>query len=260
MRHLTTRLLGLLSIALIVPGAPSLRAQTTARPRTDILERMRRAYEGTWYATLTFTQRTIIARTGGVTDTTIWYEALSGPARLRIDFGPPAKGNGALFTADSTFLLRDGKLARTTAVGNPFLPLIMGVYLQPAAETLRQIALFGFDATRSGTARWEGRPVTIVGAATADDSTSAQFWIDDARQILVRVRGAVRGTGGADIHVGGYQRVGEAWLATRVTIASATQTQVEEYSDWKAGVPLAEALFDLAQWTTAAHWLTGRKP
>ena len=259
MRDRMTRVLRLIAIALMTPCSLALSAQTVTAPHTEILERMRRAYEGKWYSTLTFTQRTIIARAGGVTDTTIWYEALSGPARLRIDFGPPAKGNGALFTADSTFLLRDGKLARTNAVGNPFLPLIMGVYLQPTTETVRQLTLFGFDLTRSGAARWEGRPVTIVGTTTTEDSISAQFWIDDDRQIVVRVRGAVRGTGGADIHVGGYQRVGDAWLATRVAIASRAQTQVEEYTDWKAGVPLAESLFDIAQWTTAVHWIKGRK-
>ena len=249
----------LATVAVVVLcGRPSAQhAQRSAPAGAEVLDRMRRAYEGKWYSTLTFTQRTIIARAGGVTDTTIWYEALSGPARLRIDFGPPSKGNGALFTADSTFVVRAGKLARTSASGNPFLPLIMGAYLQPVSETSRQLALFGFDITRVTTARWEGRAVTVVGATTAEDSTSAQFWIDDDRQLVVRVRGMVNGTGGADIHIGGYQRVGDAWLATRVAIASGAQTQIEEYTDWTANVSLADEFFDPMQWTTVPHWFRG---
>ena len=198
-------------------AAHSVHAQASG---VAVLERMRAAYAGKWYSTLTFTQQTIVARANGVTDTTTWYEALSGPARLRIDMGLPSLGVGALFTADSTYVVRGGQLRRTDPVGNPFLPLIMGVYLQPVSETVRQLTLFGFDVTRVTTGSWEGRSVTIVGAASNTDSTSAQFWIEDERQVVVRVRGAARGTSGAYIHLGGYEHVGAAWLATNVSIAS----------------------------------------
>jgi hypothetical protein len=219
-----------------------------------LLQRMHDAYAGRWYQTLAFVQRTVIARAGGQSDTTIWYETLSGPSRLRIDIGPPAAGNGALFTAESTIVVHNGAVARAVDHGNPFLPLIMGVYLQPVAQTARELRPFGFDLARVGRSEWEGRPVVVVGTTDPADSASAQFWVDTERLVLVRMRGAINGIGNADIHVGGYVPVGPAWLATRIRIATGGQVQTEEYSDWTAGVAVSPALFDPAQWNTAPHW------
>ena len=229
-----------------------------AQPGVAILEGMRRMYEGKWYNTLTFVQRTIVERPGAKSDTTTWYETLIGP-RLRIDVGDPALGNGMLYTADSTYVVRGGTLARAIPSGNPFLPLIMGVYLQPVAKTMSELEAFGFDLSKSTTGTWEGMPVTIVGAATPGDTSSAQFWVD-GRQLVVRVRGALRGMGNADIHIGGYVRIGPAWLGTKVSIIQNGRTQVEEYSDWKAGAAVSPELLDLTKWKTARHWAQGGTP
>lgn len=253
----TTRLA--LAVALLftsVAGVRCASAQTPeARDGVELLARMRSAYNSRWYHTLTFTQQTIIARPNGVADTTTWYETLSGPARLRIDVGDPAQGNGMLYTADSSYVMRAGALRRADGNGNPFLPLIMGVYLQPVSETVRQLRLFGFDLSRTTKGTYEGHPVDIVGTSDAADTVSAQFWIDTEQQIVRRVRGNVKGIGGADIHVGGYERVGKAWLATRIAMQLGGRTQTEVYSDWKVDVPVAESMFDLTQWRTAPHWV-----
>lgn len=220
---------------------------------TDVLTRMHDAYAGKWYQTLTFVQRTVITKPSGQADTTTWYETLSG-ARLRIDIGPPSAGNGALYTADSLVVIRDGKVTRALDRGNVFLPLIMGVYLQPVAETAKQVAAFGFDLARQGTATWEGRPAIVVGASSPTDTASAQFWVDTERMVVVRVRGNIKGIGDADIHLLGYEKVGKGWLATKIRIVT-SQVQTEEYSDWHGDVPVSAALFDPAQWRTAPHWV-----
>jgi hypothetical protein len=239
------------------PLAP-LTAQTSAAvDGRGVLQQMHDAYAGKWYKTLTFVQRTIITR-AGKPDTTTWYESVRGPVQLRIDFGPPASGNGAIFNADSTIIVRNGSVARVTQDGNPFLPLIMGVYLQPVDETARQVKKFGVNLTAGYRSTYEERPVLVVGAANADDTTSAQFWIDADRKVLVRMRGAMVGTGGADVHLTGYARVGAGWLATRVLIASPRQSQTEEYSAWKANVTLSAQLFDPLQWKTVRHWAPPR--
>jgi len=245
--------------AIVLLGLGSLRAPTlaaqdmTAIDGRSVLRRMHDAYAGKWYKTLTFVQRTIITR-AGKPDTTTWYESVRGPVQLRIDFGPPTAGNGALFNADSTIIVRNGAVARVTPDGNPFLPLIMGVYLQPVEETARQLKKFGVDLSTGYRTTWEERSMLVVGAASEGDSTSAQFWIDADRKVLVRMRGAMTGTGGADVHLFGYARVGAGWLATRVQITSPRQSQTEEYSAWKANVPLSAQLFDPLQWKTARHW------
>jgi hypothetical protein len=239
--------------ALLALTAPTtLPAQANALPGVAVLERMRKAYDGKWYNTLTFIQRTIIERPGAKADTTTWYETLLG-ARLRIDVGFPANGMGMLYTADSTYVMRQGILARATPTGNPFLPLIMGVYLQPVAQTAREVGAFGVDVSKATVGSWEGRRVDIVGASSTSDTTSAQFWVDDLN-LVVRVLGTLKGMGNADVRIGGYERVGQAWLGTKVSIIQSGRTQVEEYSEWKAGAKVSPELFDLSKWTTAPHW------
>src|SRR4026209_2954201 len=120
-------------------------SRTTPASGLELLQRMHDAYDGKWFKTLTFVQKTTLTRPNGVVDTSTWYEALKSPDRLRIDFGDPSKGNGALYTADSLYVVRGGKIARTVADGNPFLPFVAGVYDQPIETTLRQLAPYKFD-------------------------------------------------------------------------------------------------------------------
>ena len=55
-------------------------------------------------------------RPDGTEQRTTWYEAQSGP-RLRIDIGDPTLGNGVLYTADSLYVVRGGKVVRSQAEG-----------------------------------------------------------------------------------------------------------------------------------------------
>jgi hypothetical protein len=251
MKRLISATLAASTLFSMAATAP-LSAQSSALPGVAVLERMRKAYDGKWYKTLTFVQRTIIERPGAKADTTTWYETLLG-ARLRIDVGFPSAGMGMLYTADSTYVMRQGILARATPTGNPFLPLIMGVYLQPVAQTARELGAFGIDVSKATVGSWEGRRVDIVGASSTADTTSAQFWVDDLN-LVVRVLGTLRGMGNADVRIGGYERLGPAWLGTKVSIIQSGRTQVEEYTDWKANPAVSPELFDLTKWTTAPHW------
>src|SRR5215510_11658169 len=108
---------------------PTLAAQQP-KDGTAVLDRMRAAYAGKWYHTLTFVQKTTVTRpdsTKNVTKTvSTWYESMrhtSAGVQLRIDVGDPAAGNGLLYTTDSSWRFRDGKLTAATANGNEFLPL-----------------------------------------------------------------------------------------------------------------------------------------
>jgi hypothetical protein len=243
---------------LVAPSSSS-GAQATPAAGRGVLQRMHAAYDGKWYRTLTFTQRTVITRASGAVDTAIWYESLSGPARLRIDIGAPSLGNGSLYTADSSISVRNGAVVRASAPGNVFLPLIMGAYLQPVDVTERQLRAFKFDLGLSYENTWHGRPAVVVGASAPGDSLSPQFWIDTERLVLVRARGTLFSSQMSDIDVGGYEKVGAAWLATRISFVIGALRQAEEYMDWKANVELSEALFDVAQWKTAPHWVGGKK-
>ena len=228
-------------------------------PGEQVLQRMHDAYAGKWYHTLRFVQKTTQHRPDGSTVIATWYESLRHTAagvELRIDIGDPAKGNGILYTADSSWRFRDGKLVAASADGNEFLPVIEGVYVQPLARTVADLAPAKMDLARVAHATWEGRAATIVGVASTADSTSPQLWIDDERNVAVRMiipGGANRPP--FDVRLTDYVPVGGGWLATKVILSiGGVPAQIEDYADWKVDVDLPDALFSRTAWIPARHW------
>jgi hypothetical protein len=222
-----------------------------------LLARMHDRYDGKWFRTMTFVQRTTQRRPDGTDQVTTWYEAQRGP-RLRIDVGDPALGNGALYTADSLYVVRGGKVVRSMAEGNPFLPLIVSVYLEPVDVTIRQLAPYKIDLSRLHVQDWEGKPTYVVGSSSPSDTTSPQFWVEKDRLIVTRFllplvpspEGRVQ-----DVRLENNVPLAGGWLATRVRMLDkGAPMQTEEYSDWRAGVELPESFFQVEHWSEGAHW------
>jgi hypothetical protein len=240
-------------LALALPHS-RVEAQQPADGRA-VLQQMFAAYDGKWYKTLTFVQRTIFHRPDGTTNTQTWYEAVSGPSKLRIDRDSATSGNGTLYSGDSTFVVQNGVVVRRVGSGNPFMPLIMGVYLQPVERTAQELSGHGMDLGKVRRDSWRGRPAWVVGASSPSDTTSPQFWIDTERLVLVRMM--IKAGSGAtyDVDVDGYERTGNGWLATKIVMRSGGRPAQEEYyEDWKVDVELDPELFDPARWKTARHW------
>jgi outer membrane lipoprotein-sorting protein len=242
----------------LLAAASSLSAQNPQDGRA-LLERMRSAYAGKWFKTVTFVQQTIRKNPQtNVTDTTTWYEALKAPDRLRIDFGDPKSGNGVVYTADSLYVVRGDTVRRTVPSGNPFLPFVMGVYAQPLDTTLRQIASYKFDLTKLYTTTWQGRPTYVAGSQSAADTISPQFWIDQERLVVVRMLVALNPaapTDVADIRLDDYRPVAGGWLAVRVAIMRGGQViQKEDYSDWRGNVDIPDDFFVAQKWGAVPHW------
>lgn len=273
-------LAALAALAIVMPVAPA-RAQSAAAPAAgaganalpasgkEVLQRMhdRWASGAPWFHTLTFKQQTTVVRGDGTRNVSTWYEAILAPDRLRIDFGDPSEGNGVLYTADSLYVVRAGKIERKVDEGNPFLPFVIGVYTQPLERTVAQLEPLGIDMSRVRSDSWKGRPVWVVGAAGSGDTTSAQFWVDSDRLILVRMILAPSGEAGSarrseplDIHLDGYVETGGGWLATKVVMyAGGVARQTEEYSDWRTGVELAPELFVAEKWGEVPHWSVSKE-
>jgi hypothetical protein len=248
------------ALAAIPFAAMAANAQRPPSNGQEVLQRMHDAYAGRWYKSLTFRQQTTQWRPDGTSAVSTWLESLRYTpeigAQLRIDIGDLAAGNGVLYTADSTFVIRAAKLTTTRPQGNEFLPLIEGVYLQPVERTLRELRGTGIDFTRVSAARWDDRPVWIVGATSPADSTSPQFWVDVERNVVVRMMLVPAPTAPTmDIHLERYEPLAGGWLATKIEMYVAGRPrQFEEYSDWHAGMDLPAALFDSRNWTQASHW------
>jgi len=116
------------------------------------------------------------------------------------------------------------------------------------------------DMNRVRTATWEGTPVWVVGASSAADTTSPQFWVSTDRKLLVRMMLATGDGPPYDVRLGKYVKAGGGWLATKIEMfQGGTLRQAEEYSDWKVDVPVDPAMFDVSKWTTAPHWAKSAK-
>lgn len=262
---MTPRRLNVLTLAALAAlcGCALAGRGATATPATgmDVLHAVREAYDGRWYRTLTFVQKTTMFAADGKATVTTWYESVrqpsSGPTQLRIDVGDPAQGNGVLYTADSARVFRNGKQVVNQAGGNALLPLVEGAYVQPVERTVAELRQTKVDFARgtvSGT--WEGRAVWIVGAASASDTTSPQFWVDAENKMVVRVIFVpVPGAPIMDMRLGEVRPAGGGLLATRCEFyVKGKLVQTEEYQDWQADRELPDALFDPASWSTAPHW------
>jgi len=257
---MTTMLQRAATLAMVLSAAtataPRARAQSAGEA---VLQRMHDAYAGKWYHTLRFVQKTTQHRPDGTAVIGTWYESLrhtGAGVELRIDIGAPANGNGILYTADSSWRFRGGKLLAASADGNEFLPLIEGVYVQPVARTMADLAGAHIDFSRVSHAMWEGKPATVIGAASPSDSTLPQLWVDDERNVLVRMI-ILAGPNGPplDVHLGDYVPVGQGWLATKVVLLAGGQPrQVEEYADWRVDGELPAELFSRTAWIPAQHW------
>src|SRR5688572_24064899 len=142
---------------------------------------MRERYQGRWYETLTFVQKTTLPN--GKVET--WYEALSAPGKLRIDIAPLDSQRTLLFRNDSLYEFRGGQRVAARELVHPLMVLGFDVYLQPDSVTIAKLRGLGYDLSRLHETTWRGRPTYVVGAA-AGDTTSRQFWIDKERLYFVR--------------------------------------------------------------------------
>lgn len=243
--------LRLAALSLLVPLCGALAQGGAPTSGREVLERMHSAYEGKWYRTLSFAQKTVRFTPTGERRASAWREYLRWTpehgTELRIDVGDPANGNSIRYTADSSWRFAAGKLAAHDANGNAFLPLIEGVYVQPVARTVAELASTHVDLSKVSTQTWNGRTAWVVGALSASDTTSPQFWVDAEQKILVRmILRLGSGSDAADIQLDDYVTVPGGMLATRVRMFSkGSPLQFEEYADWKTGAMIPDSTFAL---------------
>src|SRR5438552_3234180 len=206
-------LLFLCLMLLVAPVTYAGKIKTTE----ELVAAMQKKYGKSWYKTATFVQKTTDYDKDGNKKVSTWYEALSVPGSLRIDFTPVKEGNGILFTGNKIYSFKDGKLERSGPLVHPLMVLGFDIYKLPMAEVLETLKGLKFDLTIMREDTWQGRPVYVVGAKPGD-LHSPQFWIDKENLYFVRM---LRPTGkdGAqtqEAQFNKYQRLGGGWMAPEV--------------------------------------------
>jgi hypothetical protein len=218
----------------------------------DLIAAMHKKYAGKWYKTLTFVQKNTQTKPDGTTENSVWYEAMSLPGKLRIDFAPLESGNGMLFLDEKQHNFNGGKLVRSNPTIHPLMVLGFDVYGQPVETTLRQLKDLKFDLTVFREDKLDGRAVYVVGAKK-DDLKSRQFWIDKKNLYLLKTIQPA-GPDGAltqEIQFNKYQKVkGGGWIAPEVVfLVDGKRVFLEEYTEIRTNVELDADLFAPEKWS-----------
>ena len=224
----------------------------------ELIAAMQKKYGQSWYKTATFVQETTNFEPDGTSKVETWYEAMSVPGNLRIDFTPTREGNGILFTDGKIYVFKNGKVDSTRPFAHPLLILGFDIYRSPATEVIMKLQALKFDLSQFREDTWQGRPVYVVGAK-AGDLHSPQFWIDQEHLYFVRmIRPAGKdGTQTQETQFNKYQKLGGGWIAPEVIfMLDGKVVTTEKYSEIRSDVKLDPNLFNPYTWTTV-HWKEG---
>ena len=236
-------LLALFLLAMAVIPATSAEIKNS----NDLIKAMHDKYQNKWYKTLTFVQTTTDYKVEGKPEVNTWYEAMTLPDKLRIDFGGIGNGNGVIFNSGMQHSFKDGKVIDSRKAGHPLLLLGFSVYGQPVEDTLKQLADMKFDLTKFREDVWQGRSVYVVGAEK-DDLHSKQFWIDKKNLYFLRSMQPAGKDGSKtnEIRFADYRKMKSGgWVAARVEfMLDGKMTLLEEYTDIKTNIKLADTIFD----------------
>jgi hypothetical protein len=219
----------------------------------ELVAAMHKKYENKWYKTLTFVQKNSQYKPDGTVQNSIWYEAMSAPGKLRIDFDPLESGGGIMFIDGQQHTFRDGKLLRSQSLVHPLLVLGFDVYRQPVEKTVSQLKELKMDLSILREDTWQGQPVYVVGAK-AGDMRSPQFWVDKKNLYFVRM---IQPVGKDKDHIqetqfNKYQKVkGGGWVSAEVVfLTDGKRSFMEEYSDIQTDAALDANLFNTENWMT----------
>ena len=241
-------------VSLVLAVVPS-RTPASIASTPALIAAMQKMYGSSWYHTATFVQKTTNISADGTKKVSTWYEALTVPGRLRIDFTPIADGDGALFADGKTYTMKAGKVASSRPYVHPLMLLGFDVYVLPLTEAMSQLEGLKFDTSKFREDTWQGRRAFVVGADRGDVK-SPQFWIDEERLYFVRMirPSGANGEHTSETQFNKYVRLGGGWMAPEVIfMTDGKVATTEEYSELRADVTLDPHLFDPAYWTTV-HW------
>src|SRR5947199_9430749 len=105
---------------------------------------MQQKYSKSWYKTATFVHKTTKIDKDSNTKVETWYEAMSLPGSLRIDFTPTKDGNGILFTNYQIYVFKNGKVDSKPYV-HPLMILGFDIYRLPQSDVIDKLRGLKFD-------------------------------------------------------------------------------------------------------------------
>ena len=221
----------------------------------ELVQAMQKKYTKSWYKTATFVQKTTNFDKDGNQKVETWYEAMSLPGSLRVDFTPTKDGNGILFANSQIYIFKNGKIDASRPYVHPLMVLGFDIYRLPQTEAFEKLKGLKFDLSIFREDTWQGRTAYVVGAKLGD-LHSPQFWIDKKNLYFVRMirPGGRDGAQTQETQFNKYRKLGGGWMSPEVIFSvDGKVSTTEEYSELRANVSLDPKLFD-PQYFTTVHW------
>lgn len=229
-------------------------SQTSINSTKDLLKTMKKRYDGKWFKSFTFIQKTIrYDAQGKASKPVLWYEAIRYPNQFRIDIGNPKQGKSVIFNADSAYRFKQGKLIGTRYDPQYFLLMKGGIYYRNLKACLELLEKGGYDIQSFHADTYKGRPVYVIGAKQGD-LKSPQFWIDQQYFYVVRRIRATRSKKVLDVQYTNHKASGGGWVEQKVTFElDGKLVQVEEYTQINTQPNIPQGFFDPTQFGKS-HW------
>jgi len=220
----------------------TLLALTTTLPHNTsetVLAKMHAKYAGKWMKSFSFTQTTESYRNDSLIKTETWYEHLVYPNKFRIDFGDKTSGNAAIFTHDSVYSFRDGKLQSTHSNDDDLMFILGGMYFH-SLDTVKAIfGRMGYNLTKFH----ENDSVYIIGADSANEAVN-QFWVDKHKLVVVKFINYTHGEKEEGIFYN-HKQFGNSWSETACDFyINDKLIQREKYYDCKANTVIDLKIFN----------------
>ena len=235
-------------------AAPAPTQSISVNDGESLIRSMHAKYNGRWPGALTYTQTTTLLGQSGTNNDQLWYVAILSPGRQRIDYVNPDLGNGMLVRADSTYQFTNGRQVAVTEGWNDLLVLTQDVYHQSPEVTISILRRQGFQLSRFQTKTFDGRSAYVVGAASTNDSTSKQFWVERDRMVLVRIR-EKRGDNFIDTRLGDFVKTGEGYMARQAyQIVNGVPRLHQQIGVLRTDMSLAPDLFEPKLFGSVKHW------
>jgi hypothetical protein len=247
------------------PQASSPAPGTTAAPAPaqsisindgeSLIRAMHAKYVDRWYKSIVFNQTTTLLQQTGQNSDQVWYVAMAGPGKQRIDYVNPDLGNGILVRSESTYYFSNGRPVRGSMGWNDLLLLTQDVYLQSPEITISILRSLGYQLSRLRTSSFDGRTAFVVGSSSVTDSASKQFWVERERLVLVRLREKRAEGFFSDIRIGDFMQAGNGWIAKQTyQLQNGIPRLHQQISGMKADLPLNPDLFEPKLFSSVKHW------
>lgn len=207
---------------------------------------MYRRYAGKWMHSFTFDQTTRMYRNDSLVKTAIWHEAIVYPDKFRIDFGDTKNGDAAIFTKDSVYSFKNGKLAHATLNDDNLTFILGGMYFYTFDTVKAMLAKMHYDLNKFCESRLNDQPVYVIGANDTVEKTN-QLWIDKENLLTIKFINYNHGEKEEGIF-SEHKQFGGGWSETRcVFYIDGKLIQQEDYYNCKADTNVDLKIFNPAK-------------